>query len=113
MGLTPDQLGAGFVGLVIVLGAIGQYLRSLKTPPAVKATDPVIAGIAVAYGDKEQTERLIATLGRCATALEALADKRADEMEEMQKALLERLDAADRRAEQEEQRPRRQPPRRR
>lgn len=113
MELTPDQLGAGFVGLVIVLGAMGQYLRSLRASPAVKATDPVLAGIAVAFGDREQGERLITVLERCAKALEALADKRADEMEEMQKALLERLDAADRRAEQEEQKPRRQPARRR
>lgn len=111
MELTPELLGTAAVGAVVIVSAIGNYLRTLKEKP--RPIDPVIAGIGIGYGDREQTERLILEVRGCRIALEALADKRADEMEEMQQALLDRLDDAARRKEQEEQRPRRAPPRRR
>ena len=104
MGLTPDQIGTFGVALVIIIGAIGTYLRSLREKP--RGLDPVLAGVGLGFGDKEQTERLIALHERIATALEILADKRTDEMADMHRALLERLDAQKRREEQEEQRPR-------
>lgn len=111
MELTPELLGTGAVGTVVIVSAIGNYLRALKEKP--RGMDAVVAGVGFGFGDKEQCERVISVLERCARALEALADKRTDEMEEMHKALLERLDAQERREEQEEQVPRRHPPRRR
>lgn len=112
MELTPDLLGAGFVGLIIVLGAIGQYLRSLKGNAAI-THGPVLAGIGVELGTREQTERMIGELSGIRKAVEILADKRTDEIEEMHRALLDRLDAQERREEQEEQRPHKPPIRRR
>lgn len=66
MELTPDILGAGFVGLVVILGAIGQYLRSLRQPAK---QDPVLAGVGLELGTREQTERLIAAINRVADVL--------------------------------------------
>lgn len=93
MGLTPEQLGTGFVGLIIILGALGQYIRSLK---ATRPADPVLAGIGVELGNREQTERMIAVHLRIAVALEALADKEREELTEMHKSLLARLDSQER-----------------
>lgn len=106
--LTPEQLGAFGVAIVIIVGAIGRYLAGLNG--RTRQIDPVLAGVGLAFGDKEQTERLISVQTRIAVALESLADKRTDEMAEMHRQLLDRLD---RRAEQEEPRPRRAAPRRR
>ncbi|QKC83291.1 hypothetical protein [Mesorhizobium sp. NZP2077] len=111
MELTPELLGTAAVGAVVVVGAVGNYLRTLRERP--RGLDAVVAGVGFGFGDKEQGERVIAVLDRCAKALEALADKRSDEMEEMHRSLLDRLDAQERREEQEEQTPRRHPPRRR
>lgn len=108
MDLTADHLSAAGVALVIIIAGIGNYLRSLRDKP--RPVDPVLAGVGLAFGDKEQTERLISVHMRVAAALETLADKRTDEMAEMHRQLLDRLD---RRAEQEEASPRRQPRRRR
>lgn len=88
---------------VFIGAATAAYVGYSKRWPA-KPGSPVLTGIALGYGDKEQTERLITEVRGCRIALEALADKRVDEMEHMQKELLERLDAQERR---------RPPPRRR
>lgn len=77
MDLTPEQLGAGAVGAVVILGALGQYLRSLREKP--KSPDPIITGIGVDLGSKEQTERLIKEVGRIA---DALADKKQSAIED-------------------------------
>lgn len=111
MVLTPELLGTGIVGLIIILGAVGNYLRSREKP--THRPDPVLTGIGLAYGDREQCERLITVLTRMSRALDILADRRTDEMEDMHRALLDRLDAQERREEQEEARPRRNPVRRR
>lgn len=78
-----------------------------------KIDHPVLAGVGIELGNREQTERLIGEVRGMRVALEILADRRTEEMEEMHKALLERLDAQERREEQEEQRPRRPPTRHR
>jgi hypothetical protein len=96
MELTPEVLATGAVGLVVVIGAIGQYLKSLKTTPAQSS---VLQGVGIELGNREQTERLIGVQTRIAVALEALADKRTSEMEDIHRELLDRLD---RREEQEE-----------
>jgi hypothetical protein len=111
MELTPELLGTAAVGVVIILGAVGNYLRSLKALPS--QPDAVLRGIGMELGDKDQTERLIAQVKRIADGMDILADKRTDEMEEIHKTLLARLDMQERREEQEEQQPRRPTPRRR
>ena len=92
--------------------AIAAYVGYSRKWPT-KPVDPVLAGVGLGFGDKEQGERLISEMRRCADSLEVLADKRTDEMAEMHRVLLDRLDAQERREEQEEQRPRRAAPRRR
>jgi NADPH-dependent 2,4-dienoyl-CoA reductase/sulfur reductase-like enzyme len=97
---------------VSAVEAAGSKLRVRTSGRSAITADAVIAGIGMAYGDKEQTERLIAVQTRIAVALKVLADRRTDDMAEMHKALLDRFDARERREEQEEQKPRRQPRRR-
>ncbi len=102
---------AALYGALIALAAIGQYINRPKQPAK---QDPVLTGIGMAFGDREQTERLIAVFARCAIALETLADRRASELEDMHRQVMDRLDMQHRREEQEE--PRRRPdpaPRRR
>ena len=119
MDLTADVLGAGAVGLLIVFGAVGNYLRNREKPFVQhQQHDPVLAGIGLAYGEKLHNEAMLDYMKRITVALEVLADRRTDEMEDAYNALLKRLDEAafrgqDRREEQEESEPRRPPPRRR
>jgi hypothetical protein len=96
---------------VLIGTATAAYVGYSKKWPA--KPDPVLTGIGFELSNREQTERLIGEVRGCRVALEVLADRRTEEMEDMHKALLERLDAQERREEQEEQSPRRHPPRRR
>ena len=105
MTLTPEILFTGIVGLLIILGAIGNYLRTRDKPSY--ATRPALTGIGMAWGEREQIERMIGVQERIARSLEILADRRTEEMEEIHRTLLDRLDARERREEQEEPRPRR------
>lgn len=65
MDLTPELLGTAAVGLIVIIGAIGTYLRNLRKPVA----DPVMAGIGGGFVDREQMERLIYQTQRIADAL--------------------------------------------
>lgn len=105
-----DSLKSAAAFIAFVLAGLWAYFRPQRRPAT---QNPVLTGVGIELGNREQTERLIGEVHGCRIALEALADKRVDEMEDMHKALLERMDAQERREEQEEQRPRRQPPRRR
>jgi hypothetical protein len=67
----------------------------------------------LAFGEHDQMERLIGQTKRIADSMDVLADKRKDELEEIHRALLNRLDMQERREEQEEPRRRPDPPRRR
>jgi chloramphenicol 3-O-phosphotransferase len=67
----------------------------------------------IGYRLIELLSGLVVEVTGCRKALEVLADRRTEEVEDMHKAVLERLDAQERREEQEEQSPRRHPPRRR
>ncbi|CDX26609.1 hypothetical protein MPL3356_60464 [Mesorhizobium plurifarium] len=87
MDIPAEVWIAGAYGGIIVLAAVGRYL----TKPKEATRDPVIAGIALGFGD----ERFLALLTRCAVALEALADRRTEELTEMHQQLIERLDRAE------------------
>lgn len=86
MDLTPELLGTGFVGLVVILGAVGQYLRSRQAPPALP---PAIASIGADLGNREQMERLIAEVKRIADVLD---DKNAAGINERLDALAEHVE---------------------
>ena len=95
---------------VFLGAATAAYVGYSKRWPA-KPDNPVLTGIGIGFGDREQHERLIVEVRGCRLALEILADRRTEEMEDIHRELLERLD---RREEQEAQKPRRpQTPRRR
>ena len=94
---------AAFFIIALIAGA-GAYLR--RRPRPAPAVDPVVAGVGFGLMERQQAEQLIEQVKRCAVALEVLADRRTEEMEDIHKALLERLDAQERREEQEEPRPR-------
>lgn len=65
MELTPELLGTAGVGLLVILGAIGNYLRTLKSP----SRNPLIDGIGGGLVDREQMERLITEVKRIADAI--------------------------------------------
>lgn len=88
MELTPELLASGVVGVIVVLGAIGQYLRTFKAKPP---QDPVLAGVGIELGNREQTERVIAQLKRIA---DALTEKNASDISDRLEDLAEKVDEA-------------------
>ena len=102
-------LAGVFVGGVIA-GLIG-YFRPKKQ--AVRSSDPVLTGVGMAFGEHDQMERLVGQVKRIAESLDVLADRRTDELEDIHRELLARLDMQERRKEQEEPRRRPDPPPRR
>lgn len=82
---------AGYYGPTLLKKANVQPLPA--APPGTQSA--VLAGIGIELGAKDQTERLIAEVKGCRVALEALADRRTQTLEDMQKELLERLDMAE------------------
>ncbi len=96
---SPDVwVNVGGVIAAVIFGVAGYFEPKLlnKTPAKV---GPVIAGIGLALGDREQSERLIEAAQRCAAALEQLADKRQSEIDEKLQELLERIRTSRRRGE--------------
>ena len=91
---------------VAVGTGVAAFIGYSKKWPVKQTQDPVLAGIGFELGNREQSKQMVEAMTRCAVALEILADKRTDEMEDMHRALLERLDAQERREEQEEAKPR-------
>lgn len=65
MDLTPELLGTAAVGLIVIIGAIGNYLRALRRPPP----NPVLSGVGGGLAEHEQMERLIFEMKRIADAL--------------------------------------------
>lgn len=90
MTLTPEILSAGVVGAIVVLGAIGQYLRTRQQAPRT-GLDPSLQVIGADLGNREQMERLIVVVTRVAVALETIADRKQSEMGEKLDELLEQL----------------------
>lgn len=86
MDLTPESLGTGVVGLIIILGAIGKYLSSLKA----KQSDPVLGGVGLELGNRAQIDMLIAAINRIGDILE---NKKQAGLEEMLKEIRDDMDA--------------------
>lgn len=87
MELTPELLGTGIVGLLVIVGAIGQYLRTYRSSPP----NPVIAGVGLELGNREQVERLIEQVKRIA---DALTDKNTADVNDRLEELAGKVDEA-------------------
>jgi Zn-dependent protease with chaperone function len=87
MELTPEILSAGAVGLLIIAGAVGNYIQKLRAKPA--ELSPMLSGIAGGFVDREQMERLIAAVNRVA---EAVADKNAASITDRLDDLADKID---------------------
>ena len=86
MELTPEILANAAVGLLVIVGAVGVYLRGRRLPAKV---DPILAGVGLGYVEKEQMERLIAEVKRIA---DAITDKNTADINDKLEHLAERLD---------------------
>ncbi|MDI1266809.1 MAG: hypothetical protein PS018_26450 [bacterium] len=73
MEVTPEVLATAAIGTLVIIGAIGKYLQSLRAPPPiVEKSSAVLAGIGLGYVEREQMERVIHELKRIA---DGIADK--------------------------------------
>ena len=88
MELTPELLGAGAVGVIVILGAIGNYLNGRRNAHKL---DPGMAGVAGGFVDMDQMRQLIDQVKRGGEALERVADKRQDEMQETLEEIVEEM----------------------
>lgn len=98
---TPDVWANLGILLAAAVAALAGYFGPKvfnKTSPSVAKTDPLIMGLGMALGDKEQTERMIECQMRIAKALEALADHRQAEMQDTMEQILARLSAQEKRS---------------
>lgn len=85
MDLTPELLGTAAVGLLVILGAIGNYLRALKRGPP----DPMLSGVGGGLVDRDQMERLIAAVNRLG---DIMADKNAAGINDRLDDLVDKID---------------------
>lgn len=83
MEVTNEMLGAGAVGLLVVLGAVGNYLRTLRGGSNAVTTTPTH------LGEPHQVDRIIAELKRIA---DALTDKNTAGINDRLENLADRLD---------------------
>jgi hypothetical protein len=102
-----DSLKSAAAFIAFVLAGLWAYFRPQRAAPP---SNSILAGVGIELGNREQTERLISEVHGIRVAVEILADRRTEEMEDIHRELLERLD---RQEEQEESGPRKHPPRRR
>ncbi len=72
--------------IAFLLAGLWAYFRSPKPQPPVAS--PVLAGVGMELGNREQTERLIAAINRVA---DEIANRKTDEMTDTMNELLERL----------------------
>lgn len=91
MELTADVLGAGVIGLLVIAGAIGNYLSKRNATPA--ALSPMLSGVMAGFVDREQMERLIAAVNRIA---EAIGDKHSAKIDSRLEDLVEKIDRMNR-----------------
>jgi ribosomal protein S4 len=91
MVLTTEILGGAAVGVVVILAAIGNYLRSKQAPSAAAASASVMA-IGAELGSRQQMDEVIEQLRRIADAIEA---KKQAGLESRLDDILHRLDRAE------------------
>lgn len=86
--------GAGFFIAAILAGLWGYFGR-----PAKKETDPIVASFGIGWMEREQTQMFLSAIERSARAqeriadaLEVLADKRQDNMEDSLEEMAKKID---------------------
>lgn len=72
--------------IIFMFAGLWAYFRSPKQSPPTQS--PVLTGVGMEFGNREQTERLIAAVNRVA---DEIANRKTDEMTDTMKELLERL----------------------
>jgi hypothetical protein len=87
MELSSELLGTAAVGTLIILAAIGNYLRSLKQAPATMP--PALQAIGIEFGSRLQMDQLIAQVTRIADILE---NKKQAGMEKTLSEIVDRLE---------------------
>lgn len=87
------NLGIFFGGIMAAVAAY--YGKKVPPPPS---TSPVLAGVGLEFGSRDQMERMIDELARIAGALESLADHRQSDMKDTMDELLDRLRSAERKS---------------
>jgi hypothetical protein len=83
--LTPDILWNAVIGFLVIIGAIGVYLKTLRHPKP----DPLLSGVGGGLVDREQMERLIREVKRIA---DAITDKNAANINDRLEELVDRID---------------------
>ncbi|HTV67501.1 MAG TPA: hypothetical protein VMF90_03095 [Rhizobiaceae bacterium] len=98
--MSPDfWTNLGILLAAVVAGLAGYYGPRLRQPPAPVKIDPVVAGIGLELGNRQQLDLLIQAVNRVADVLDG---KKTAGIEETLKEILERMEAVESR-----QRPRR------
>lgn len=95
MELTPDVLATGFVGAIVIIGAIGTYLRSLRQQ--AQQPNPIYAGVGGGLVDRDQMERLIAEVAGIRKAADIIADGKTTKMQDALQEIVEELKSKPRR----------------
>jgi len=83
---------SGVVGLLVILSAVGRYLKSLHAPKP-SADHPVLGSIGLELGSRLQIDQLIGEVRRIGDILE---NKKQSAMEAKLEDILDRLDKAER-----------------
>jgi hypothetical protein len=79
---------AGIYSAILFFAVLGRYLL---LPKRAMGADPVLAGVGLELGTREQIDHLVLQVKRCADALERLADKRQDEIQETLEEIVEEM----------------------
>ena len=87
MEITPELLGTAGVGVIVIVGAIGNYLRNLRASPPT--ANPVLAGVGLEFGNRAQMDLLIGEIRRIGDILE---NKRQAGIESKLQHLVEEID---------------------
>ncbi len=85
MTLTPDILTNAVIGFLVIIGAVGVYLRTLRQPQP----NPMIAGVAGGFIDRELMQELVKQVTRIA---DAVTDRNAAEIKDQLEELTEKID---------------------
>ena len=73
MELTPELIGNAIVGIIVIAAIVGNYVRSLRQPPA--RMDPLMSAVAGGFIERDLMEKLVQQVTRIA---DALTDKNAE-----------------------------------
>lgn len=97
ISMTPEATNpdvwfqVGGIAAALLAGAAGYFWTRMWGKQPQPPGHPVLTGIGMAIGDRDQAERQIVMLERIAKALEVIADRRQHDMQETLDELVEQL----------------------